>query len=114
MTVKDFFTHYYSLISSGELESLDFFFQDGSPYFNSIKRHYESLHRQYNIITNIEHVELIAKQDDLLIVRDKINFELSNTESSKKTYQSNLHLLIKSDDNHWKIYSSLNLFATKD
>lgn len=114
MTVKEFFACYYSLISSGELESLDHLFQKNSPYLNGIKQQYGDLHRQHEISASIEHIELVAKQDDLLVVRDTIKFEVKNKESSKKSCLSNLHLLTKSDGEQWRIHSTLNLFANQD
>jgi hypothetical protein len=114
MTVKEFFTRYYSLISSGELESLDHLFQKNSPYLDGIKRQYESLHRQHDITASIEHIELVAKQDDLLVVRDAIKFEVSDKETTKKSHLSNLHHLTKSDNDQWKIHSTLTLSVEQE
>ena len=106
MTINEYFSHYYGIISNGNLEELDEFFHHDSPFLNGVKQQYEAVRKQLDITIQIQALELVAKQDDLLVIRDQVFFEGEQEEGEtlkKKT--GNLHVMTKAEDN-WKLQST--------
>ncbi|WDD99175.1 hypothetical protein [Thalassomonas actiniarum] len=105
MTINEYFSHYYGIISNGNLEELDQFFHEDSPFLNGVKQQYEAMRKQLDINIQIQAIELVAKQDDLLVIRDRVLFEGEQEGNSMKNQSGNLHVMTKTS-NDWKLQST--------
>lgn len=113
MTLRAFFELYYLTVSHGDVARLAQFYLPGSAAYEGVKAHYESLLAQYELQGTLEQVDLVAKQDDLLIVRAKVVFVASGDDSVSTSRSDNLHMLAQSNDGQWKIHSSVMLSVGK-
>lgn len=107
MTIREYFNHYYHIICHGDLAQLDTLFHADSPFLTGIKSQYEMLRQQLQMHVDIELLELVAKQDDLIVIRDKILFEGCNGDNCHRNRSGNLHVLTKREDGEWKFLSTL-------
>ncbi len=97
------------MLCNDNLEKLDQLFHIDSPFLPGIKSQYESMRKQLEMSIDIESIELVAKQDDLLVVRDNILFEGVREGNSKKSRTGNLHVLTRKEEGEWKIHSTIGL-----
>ncbi|MBU2977518.1 hypothetical protein [Alteromonas sp. C1M14] len=111
MTIREYFQHYYHIVCQGDLAQLDGLFHTDSPFLIAIKNQYELLRKQVTMRVDIELLELLAKQDDLIVVRDKIMVEGANGNNVHRNHSGNLHVLTKRADGEWKFLSSLCIDA---
>ena len=109
MTIKEFFTKYYQVISNEDLNDLDQLFHADSPFLPSIKRQYESVRTQLEVNIDLESIELVSKQDDMLVVRDCMLFAGTKGETVNKQRSENVHVLTKKAEGEWKIHSTICL-----
>jgi len=105
MTINEYFSHYYGIISNGNLEELNEFFHQGSPFLNGVKQQYEAVRKQLDINIQIQAIELVAKQDDLLVIRDQVLFEGEQEGNTTRNKSGNLHVMTKAADD-WKLQST--------
>ncbi|WP_462173618.1 hypothetical protein [Pseudoalteromonas xiamenensis] len=105
MTLREYFDNYYSVISRGDLADLDAFYFPNSPLGETNKQQFEAMRKQFSFELKLMDVSLLAKQDELLIVRDQLVFEATIEGEARTKRSSNIHTLVKSDEN-WCVYSS--------
>lgn len=108
MTLNEYFSSYYALICDGSLDDLEDYFCSGSPLFNATKQQFETLRKQFDFKFTLHNVALIAKQDDLLVVRDVVNFKAEIEGKDIDKVSSNLHSLVK-EAGEWKLHCSTPL-----
>lgn len=65
------------------------------------------LRQQRQMHVDIEILEVVAKQDDLIVIRDKILLEGCSEGNCHLNRSGNLHVLTKREDGEWKIFSTL-------
>jgi len=109
MTISEYFEQYYDTVCNGDLNTLDQFFHIDSPIFAGIKGQYEAIRQQLKMSITIESIELVAKQDDLLVVRDNILFEGDHEGQVTKNRSGNLHVLTRKDQGEWRMQSTAPL-----
>jgi len=107
MTLQEYFTSYYNTISKGNIEELDQYYHSAAPLMNAAKSQWESMRKQLDFTMTLTHVELLAKQDDLLVVRDEMKFEGEVNGESVAKHSTNVHSLTKEND-EWKLFSTSN------
>jgi len=106
MTINEYFNQYYDVLCNGDLSNLDQFFHSDSPFLQGVKSQYEAIRKQLEMTIKLESIELVAKQDDLLVIRDKILFEGNKDGAIKKSRTGNLHVMTKKNDDEWKVQST--------
>ena len=106
MTISEYFTQYYDTVCNGDLNGLDDFFHSDSPFLAGIKSQYEMIRKQLEMSIKIESIELVAKQEDLLVVRDKILFEGNREGQITKNRSGNLFVLTRKDEGEWRVQST--------
>lgn len=106
MTIKEFFKHYYDIVCNGDLDGLDQLYHSDSPFLVGVKSQYESVRKQLEMNIEIESIELVAKQEDLLVVRDNILFEGSKDGATQKNRSGNVHVLTKKHQGEWRVHST--------
>ena len=108
MTLNKYFSRYYALICDGNLDELESYFCSESPLFNATKQQFETLRKQFDFKFILQDISLIAKQDDLLVVRDKVNFKAEINGQDIDKVSMNLHSFIK-ESGEWKLHCSTPL-----
>lgn len=108
MTINDYFTTYYGIVSKGSLDELDGFFHSNSPFLIGVKQQYEAIRKQIEMTIKLESIDLISKLDDLLVIRDKILFEGVVDDDIQRNISENLHIMIK-ENGSWKVQSTTTL-----
>ncbi|MEM5553261.1 hypothetical protein WNY63_21375 [Pseudoalteromonas neustonica] len=108
MTLNEYFSSYYALICDGHLDSLEQYYSVESPLFSARKRQFEKLRQQFDFKFLLQNISVIAKQDDLLVVIDRLNFQAEIGGKSVEKTSVNLHSLVK-ELGEWKIHSSTQL-----
>jgi len=106
MTINEYFTHYYETVSRGDLDGLDDFFHHDSPVLAGIKAQFEAIRNQLDMSIQIESVELVAKQEDLLVVRDQILFQGNNKGQVTRNRTGNLFILTRKDKGEWRVHTT--------
>lgn len=105
MTLKDYFTHYYAVISRGDLDELAEFYVPESPLFQANKQQFEMMRQQFSFELNLNDVRLLAKQETLLIVQDALTFSAEIEGQQQQKTSSNIHTLVKVGDT-WRLHNS--------
>jgi hypothetical protein len=105
MTINEYFTDYYQMISTGNLDDLSDFFHPNSPFLAGTKQQYQAIRKQLAMNITLQSIELVSKLDDLLVVRDRILFEGQQGEDIKKSISGNVHVMVKEAD-YWKLQST--------
>lgn len=108
MTLNEYFSHYYLLICDGNLDELEQYFCVDSPLFGATKQQFEALRKQYEFKFTLKDISLIAKQDDLIVVRDRLSFQADIDGNYIDKESTNLHSLVK-EAGEWKIHCSTPL-----
>ena len=108
MTINEYFSTYYEIITKGNLEDLNDYFHTSSPFLQGTKQQYAAIRKQLEMNINIESIELVSKLDDLLVIRDRILFESHKGEEVNRNFSGNLHIMVKENDS-WKLQSTTNL-----
>tara|TARA_Y100000296_G_scaffold32954_2_gene38150 strand:+ start:2919 stop:3263 length:345 start_codon:yes stop_codon:yes gene_type:complete len=106
MTVSDFFKYYYDVVCNGDLNTLDELYHNDSPFLLSVKAQYESIRQQLEMSIEVLSIELVAKQTDLLVIRDKINFQGKQGAQVMSNQSENLHVMTRKPDQDWKVHST--------
>lgn len=106
MTVSDFFKHYYDVVCNGDLDTLDDLYHTDSPFLASVKGQYQAIRQQLEMTIDIISIELVAKQSDLLVIRDKIAFEGKQGEKIMANQSENLHVMTRKQDREWRVHST--------
>ncbi|MCF6441946.1 hypothetical protein L1077_21185 [Pseudoalteromonas luteoviolacea] len=105
MTLQDYFTRYYSIISSGNLDELAQYYHTASPMMDAAKSQWEMMRTQCEFEITLTHIELIAKQENLLVVYDQMQFAGEVNGQQVNRHSSNVHSLAK-EAGVWKIFST--------
>lgn len=108
MTLNEYFSRYYALICDGNLDDLESYFCFESPLLNATKQQFETLRKQFDFKFTLKKVSLIAKQDDLLVVRDMVHFKAEIDGKDIDKVSMNLHSLVK-ESGEWKLHCSTPL-----
>jgi len=106
MTISEFFNYYYNVVCNDDLDKLDELFHHDSPFLLNVKAQYESIRQQLEMTIEIISIELVAKQNDLLIIRDKINFRGQQGDNVMANQSQNLHVMTKKSNSEWKVHST--------
>ncbi|TMP34381.1 nuclear transport factor 2 family protein [Pseudoalteromonas rubra] len=107
MTLREFFERYYEIICSGNLDDLDAFYHAGSAVMAGAKSQFETMRKQLDFQMTLTHVELLAKRDDLLIVRDEMTIQGEKDGQNLEKRSENIHSLAK-EAGQWRIFSTAN------
>ena len=113
MTISEFFSHYYNIVCHGDLDQLDTLYHKNSPFLRSVKAQYTAIRQQLEMHIEIRSVELVAKQKDMLIIRDKLHVEGKQGEKVTSNLSDNLHVMTKCAESEWKMHSSACLLTTE-
>lgn len=113
MTISEFFSRYYDIVCHGDLDQLDALYHKDSPFLHSIKTQYTSIRQKLEMNIEIRSIELVAKQKDLLIIRDKLHVEGRQGERVTSNLSDNLHVMTKSAASEWKVHSSACLLVVE-
>lgn len=113
MTISEFFSHYYDIVCHGDLDQLDTLYHKNSPFLRSVKAQYTAIRQQLEMHIEIRSVELVAKQKDMLIIRDKLHVEGRQGEKVTSNLSDNLHVMTKCTASEWKVHSSACLLTTE-
>ncbi|AZZ99955.1 nuclear transport factor 2 family protein [Pseudoalteromonas sp. R3] len=105
MTLKEFFERYYEIICSGNLDDLEPFYHTGAGVMAGAKSQFESMRKQLSFKMTLRNVELLAKRDDLLIVRDVMTIEGEKEGQALDKRSENIHSLAK-EGGQWRIFST--------
>ncbi|TMN87286.1 hypothetical protein CWB72_16265 [Pseudoalteromonas phenolica] len=105
MTLQEYFENYYNTINDGRIDELDHFFSGESPFLNANKRRFQGLKERCEFVLKIADIELIAQQDDLLVVRDFVDCTSSLGGQDMTKRSSNIHALVREGED-WKIHTS--------
>jgi hypothetical protein len=108
MTINEYFNSYYNIISTGNLDELTDYFHISSPLLGAIQQQYEAIRKQLDMKITLESIELVSKQDDLLVIRDSILFEGHKGDEVKRNVSGNLHIMMK-DGEQWKLHTTTRL-----
>ncbi|AOT10080.1 hypothetical protein [Pseudoalteromonas luteoviolacea] len=108
MTINDYFTNYYSLISSGDLNDIEEIYSSQSQFKGAVKQQFEMMRQKCQINIQLDNANVLAKTDELLIVQDKITLNADMDGQQIVKENRNLHTLVKEAD-EWKIHCSVVL-----
>ncbi|WP_046004725.1 nuclear transport factor 2 family protein [Pseudoalteromonas rubra] len=105
MTLKAFFERYYQIICSGNLDDLEAFYHNGSAVMIGAKAQFENMRKQFDFEMTLTKVELLSKQDDLLVVRDEMMIRGEKEGQNQEKSMQNIHSLAK-EEGQWRIFST--------
>ena len=108
MTLNEYFKSYYAVICTGNLEDLALYYSEGSDQYLASKQQYETLRQQLDFDLSLKGIELLARQDDLLIIRDQLCFSARVDGKEVVKPSTNLHSLVR-ESGEWKIFHSTQL-----